>query len=99
MQALAAKLSGTPTVGDCVMLHWIGTLGGRTSAGYYVCENDTVDDILRGVIDSARNYFLNDQEVKQRDGGGLTIITSREDGHFETEVLGARTETFTIEVL
>ncbi len=98
MQAYIAKLSGTPTVGDCVRLTWYGKLGGRTDAGHHVQENYTLQDILVKVAESAKNYFLSDQEAKVRDGS-LMIVTSREDGWFDGDVQGVGTEQWTIEKL
>ncbi len=100
MQVWKAKLSGTPTKGDTVFLHWIGSKGGRTSAGHIVANGDTLEKIRDGIVESAKNYMLNsEQEVKARNSDELMIMTSREDGEFVTEVTAAKTEQFVIEKL
>ena len=98
MRAMRATLTGDLTIGDCIMLHYCAARGGRTSAGHYVVNGDTIESVLVGLINSAKTYFLADSEVKASKGN-LTIVTAHPDGDWVTEVLGAKTEKFTIEEL
>lgn len=93
---MRATLSGPLTPGDEIMLHYCAARGGRTSAGHFVTEGDTVETVLIGLVRSAKAYFLSESEMKIKNGI-LSIITTREDGEWVTEVLGAKTEQFTIE--
>lgn len=100
MQVWVAKISGIPTPGDSVHLHWAATRGGLTSAGHIVCEGDTIEMIRDGIVESAKNYLLSgEQEVKARGSDSVMAMTTRTDGVFTTEVRGEQTEKFTIEVL
>lgn len=91
MRTLKVQLSGEPTVGDCVMIHWCARGGGRTTAGHYVKDGETMDNVLSGLVESAKVYLLSESEMKRRDDG-ITIQTSRDDGEWIGEVLGVLVE-------
>lgn len=98
MRAMRATLSGQLTPGDHIMLHYCAARGGRTTAGHYVTKDDTIESVLDGLIKSAKTYFLSESEVKIK-GQTLSIITTREDGDWIAQVEGAKTESFTLEVI
>lgn len=98
MRAMRATLAGVLTPGDHIMLHYCAARGGRTTAGHYVIDGDTIETVLDGLMRSAKTYFLSESEVKIKNNG-LSIITTREDGEWIAQVEGSKSETFTLEVI
>lgn len=101
MKVVQARLSGTLTPGDTVMLHGLAARGGRTTAGHVVRSEDTLNDVITGLINSAgTNNFLSEYEFKAKNQS-ITIMCSNlvHDTTFCSEILGAGTEILTVEEL
>ena len=101
MKVVQAKLGGVPTPGDTIQLFYTTPRGGRSTAGYIVRSGDTLDDIGRGIVNSAgMSNYIGEMDVKFKNGI-ITVICSNlvEDCTFFSEVIGSGTETLIVEEL
>ena len=101
MKVVEAKLGGTPTPGDTIMLHYSGSRGGRSTASYIVRPGDTLTDVGHGIIGATGNSNYLGEFVLKLKNDTIMIICSNlvHDVTFFSEILGAGTETLTVEEL
>jgi hypothetical protein len=100
MKAVLVNVGGTPTVGDTILLYHTTPRGGRSIGGYVIKEGDTLSSVASSLVDSCKSGFSGGFEFKVKEGK-ITIMCSDSvsDAILIPEVLGAKTETLTVEEL
>lgn len=73
MKLASVSLSGIPTPGQTLVLHYIPLRGGRSSVGYVIRPDDTLETVATGIAETIRNNWLSVFTPFAK-GNGLQIV-------------------------